>query len=245
MKRHSQKGSAHLGIVIVVILVLIGALGYVFYQNFMNRPVQEDSRQNAKQQEEKKLKTARVDFEKMTYALDYPEGWSESALGADPDFREMSITNPDKTIEVVFNIAAGGLGGMCDTEDGLKVRFYQVSSWTNTKVTNETLHLVEAMTDYPEGGYGYVIGLSPEGAETHSSIGDSRCTVGYVGVASRVASDPSTDTIVHPTIIAKITFPGLPDATDSKVKSMDDVKNLMATDDYKAAVKILQSARKE
>ncbi len=240
-----QKGSIHVVIIIALVVLLIGALGYVFYQNYINKPAEEKAQNSESMKSVPKLKTAHVDFEKTVYALDYPEGWSESALGADPDFRDMSITSPDGNIEVVFNVAAGGLGGMCDTEDGLKVRFYQVSSWTNTKVTGESLRLVEAMTDYPEGGYKYVIGLSPEGAETHASVGDSHCTVGYVGVASRVASDPNTDTIAQPTIIAKITFPMLLNAADARAKSMDDVKNIMATNDYKAAVKILQSARKE
>lgn len=239
-----QKGSIHVAIIIILVIALIGALGFVFYQNFVNKPARQNT-QNAQQKEAPKLKTARVDFEKTTYALDYPEGWSESALGQNADYRDMSITNPDGSIEVVFNVAAGGLGGMCDTEDGLKVRFYEVSSWTNKQVTSETLRLVEAMADYPGGGYKYVIGLSPEGAETHSAVGDSHCTVGYVGVASRVASDSTTDIIVQPTIIAKIVFPKLPDATDTKVSSMDVVKDIMKTADYEAAVKILQSARKE
>lgn len=36
--RHSQAGSAHLVIIIVLAVALIGVLGFVFWQNFVNKP---------------------------------------------------------------------------------------------------------------------------------------------------------------------------------------------------------------
>ncbi len=36
--RHSQAGSAHLVIIIVLAILLLGVLGFVFWQNFMNKP---------------------------------------------------------------------------------------------------------------------------------------------------------------------------------------------------------------
>ncbi len=244
MKRQHFKeaGGAHVFLIILVVVLLIGLLGYMFYQNFMNKPVAEQPKAGG--QTSSSLLTTRFAYGDATYALDYPKGWSEAALDPGSDVKDMTISNPDRSIEVMFNVSPGGLGGMCDTTDGLKVRYYHVSDWKNTKLTSQSLRFVEAMTDYPEGGYKYVIGLSPEGAETHSSEGDSHCTVGYVGVASRVAVSPSGE-VEKPTIIARILFPKLPDAADARVKSMDIVKDIMKTDDYKAAVKILESARKE
>ncbi|MDB5166970.1 MAG: hypothetical protein JWN26_115 [Candidatus Saccharibacteria bacterium] len=37
--RQSQAGSAHLVIIIVLVVALLGALGFVFWQNFINKPV--------------------------------------------------------------------------------------------------------------------------------------------------------------------------------------------------------------
>lgn len=240
--RFGQTGSAHLLVIVLVVVLLIGFLGFVFYQNFVNKPIVEQ--QNAEGQAVPSLKTTRFVYGDATYALDYPAGWSEAALDPNSDVRDMTITNSDRSVEVVLNVSAGGLEGMCDTADGLKVRYYTVSDWTNTKLTDQPLRLVETMTDYPGGGYKYIIGLSPEGAETHASEGDSHCTVGYVGAASRVAIEQSGK-VEKPTIIARIQFPQLPDADEAHIKSMDVVKDIMKTDDYKSAIKILESARKE
>ena len=239
-----ERGSAHLILVLLLVVILLGILGFVFYQNFM-APRSSQPQPKIEQNTKPVLKTASFTFQGTKYALDYPEGWSESALDNSSEQRDMKISNPAQSIEVRLDVSSGGLGGMCDPNDGLKVRYYTVSETANTKLTGESLRLVAAMSDYSEGGYRYTIGLSPEGAETHASVGDSHCTVGYVGVASRLVVDPTTSEIIRPTIIARIQFPKLPDANNSTVKSMDTIKDLIATDDYKAAVKILESARTE
>lgn len=41
--RQSQTGSAHLAIIIVLVVALLGALGFVFWQNFINKPVANQS----------------------------------------------------------------------------------------------------------------------------------------------------------------------------------------------------------
>jgi cytoskeletal protein RodZ len=39
MKSRNQQGSAHLIIIIALVVVVLGALGVIFWQNFMNKPV--------------------------------------------------------------------------------------------------------------------------------------------------------------------------------------------------------------
>lgn len=51
VKNSSQNGSAHAVIIIILVAVLVGALGFIFWQNFMNtqktnRAAEETSRQN-------------------------------------------------------------------------------------------------------------------------------------------------------------------------------------------------------
>ena len=243
-KRLYQQGSAHVVIIILLVLALLGALGFVFYQNFILKPAQPQA-ERVEREPSSKLKTAQFAYENTIYALDYPDGWSKTPIDPTNGQHGVAFADPSGEIEARIDVSDGGLGGMCDTNDGRKVRYYNVHPTANTKLTDETLYLVETMFDYLEGGYGYKIGLSPEGAETHSSVGDSHCTVGYVGVASRVVLDPSTNAVIKPTVITQIEFPKLPDAKDAKVTSMDIIKNLMKTEDYKAAVKILESARTE
>lgn len=248
---HSQSGSAHVIVIILLILALLGALGFVFYQNFIVKQASDTQTTNDQSSEDKpEIVTSRLAFNNDIYALDHPKNWAvnikkpTSAEDLDTT-RTLTIAGPEKTVEVKVVIAEGGLGGACDTNDGLKLRYYNVRQKAVTKLTKEPLYLVEAMTDYLGGGYKYIIGLSPEGGETHASLGDSHCTVQYVGVASKVIIDPVTDTITQPTIIATIHFPKLPEATQQKVKSIDEITAIFATDEYQTAVTILESARKE
>lgn len=243
MRTDRQSGSAHVAAVVILIVVLLGALSFIFYRNFMTDSAEQPTSQQAPVPV--KMQTARFEYDKQAYAIDYPKGWSESVLDPASKDKNLTLTSPSSSVEVQFSVSAGGLGGMCDATDGLKVRFYQVSKETNVKLTDEPLRLVESMSDAQGGGYSYRIGLSPEGAETHAAVGDSHCTIGYVGVASRLVVDQPTGKVSRPTIIAMIRFPKLPGTSDSKVKSMDEIEGLMQTDEYKAAVKILQSARKE
>ena len=139
-----------------------------------------------------------------------------------------------------FRVFEGSIGWTCDTTDGLKVRYYNVHSTPVKKLAGSTFYLVEAMSDYKGGGYRYDVGLAPDGGMTHASIGDSHCTVMNLGTLTNLGTDTVTRNGV-----AKIEFPKLPNAEDSRVSSMDEIKDLLATDDYKAAVKILESIRKE
>ena len=157
----------------------------------------------------------------------------------------MQITNTDQSVRATFKISKDSVDGACDVNDGLKLRYYDVSKNAVTKLADAPLYMVEAMTDAAGGGYNYNIGLTPEGGETHASLGDPQCTVLQVGIASSVVIDNATSAVVKPTIIARIDFPKLLTGKETKVKEMQQVKDLLATDDYKAAVKILESARKK
>ncbi|HEU5122043.1 MAG TPA: hypothetical protein VFT59_04300 [Candidatus Saccharimonadales bacterium] len=242
-----QIGSAHAAIVVVLVLALLGALGVVFYQNFIAKDaaIPTADQQSETVKEEQKVKPERIAFESKIYAIDVPEGWSvvreESAEGPNT----LTIQNPDKTIRTKFSVSSGGVGGACDPNSPLKVRFYNVSNKPVTTLGNFSSYLVEAVTDAEGGGYDYKIGMTQDGGETHAAVGDSHCTVAYVGIASRLVVDTESSTVTQPTIIATIDFPKLAAGTDVRVREIQQVKDMIAMEDYKKAVKILESARKE
>jgi hypothetical protein len=132
----------------------------------------------------------------------------------------------------------------CDSTDGLQIDNYSSSpSPVVTKLTDNPLYLVRAITDVKGGGYQYVVGLMPDGGETHASVGASHCGVAYVGMTDPLVLSGST--VVKPAISTSITFPKLPSPPKAAAPDMQAIKDLMNSDDYKAAVKILESARKE
>lgn len=245
MKHHmAQRGSMHIIVIAVLIIALFATLGVVFYQNFI-----------AKKEETVKIvpspttadtfKTERVAFNSSIYALDYPKEWSlktETASGSSMGGTLTRLTSPDQKVEVDFTVAETAVNNSCDVNDGLKVSYYKVYPTAVTKLTDESLYVVESLYDNAGGGYLYAIGLTPEGGDTHAAIGDSHCNVSQVGQASSALY--TNNALVHPTIKAAVAFPKLTKDA-APIKEMQPAKDLIATDSYKAAVKILESARKE
>lgn len=243
MKRSSQKGSAHAIVIVLLIVALLGALGFVFYQNFIQKPVETTSVQSDKDAQPSEVKNQRVAFESKIYTLDYPTDWTAANEVRDDGSSSAILQNSDKTIRINFSVSRGAPGGTCDTTSQRKVRFYNVSNKAVTKLNGSDAYIVEAMTDAIDGGYDYSIGLTQDGGDTHAAIDEPYCTVMFVGVASRLVL--SGNTVVHPTIMAKIDFPKLAAGTDKRVKEMQQIKDMFMTDDYKEAIKILESARRE
>lgn len=242
--RSRQTGSAHIAIIIVLIIALFAALGIVFYQNFIAKNGTQSSTDHTTQQVKKDtVKTARMAFDGIIYALDYPNTWTVKTTRADGTSNASTLlTSPSQTVQVKFDITSGGIGGMCDPNSGLKVSYYKIYPSAAPKLTGQPLYVVETMYDAPDGGYFYNIGLTLDGGATHASIGDSYCNIVPVGIASSLVMDNGK--VISPLIVANISFPKLTKDAHP-VSEMQPIKDLLKTDDYKAAVKILGSARKE
>ena len=246
-RRVYEKGDAMAVVFGVLVVLLMAALGVIFYQNFIAKKADTANQsQDSGSSQNETLLSADVAFKNDIYRMDYPEGWEAEAkkpeaADAATASSSITITNPDKDIQVVFLVSEESTASQpCDTTDGLKVRYYNVHSVPVKKLTGTSLFLVEAMSDYKGGGYKYAVGLAPEGGMTHASVGDSHCTVASLGALADLNGDGSPLNA-----LAKIDFPKLTNVKDSKVSSMDELKDIMATDDYKAAVKVLESIRKE
>lgn len=244
MEQTKQTGSAHAIIVIVLVLALLATLGVVFYQNFIaKKPV--ETTQEPQATTAPQVDTERLAFDNAIYAIDVPKTWIIAKESDTQGQSTIIAQNTDKTIRVKFSVSSGGVGGACDTSSPLKVRFYTVSSNPVTKLGDFKSYVVATMTDAEGGGYDYKIGLTQDGGETHAAVGDTHCTVVYVGLASRLVMNNDASTIVQPTIFATIDFPKLAAGTDLKVREMQQIKDMMALPGYNDAVKILESARKE
>lgn len=245
----SQQGSLHAVIIVVLFVALMATLGIVFYQNFIVKKV-DDTPKHALQQTTRNPtdKTVRVAFNSETYALDYPNSWNAVTAPQDSSTNGISTTFIDagKAVRVTFSMSEVPGGDMtCSADATQKVTAYTVTSNVNKNLTGQPLALVEAIYDYKSGGYQYNIGLSEDGGATHAAVGDPFCVIAGTFFASE-AQYSNDNKLVRPTITAKIDFPKLPAFDkDAASKDMDTLKNLMTTSDYKAAVKILESARKE
>jgi hypothetical protein len=241
----AQQGSAlHIVIVAILVLALSAALGVIFYQNFIVK--KDTTSQAVVEAPTVTTQTARAAFNSAIYALDYADGWKvtsapikDSVMGGSTT----TITSADGTVAAVFGISEIAVTSVCDPASALNISDYTINETAVTKLTGHPLYLVETIVDKTGGGYSYAIGLTQEGGDTHASIGDTLCNVAQVGQASYLTM--ASGKVVTPMITAKIVFPKLQDAPQMTAKDMQTIKDVINTDNYKAAVKILESARKE
>jgi len=246
MSKLKQSGSAHVIIIVVLVVALLGALGFVFYQNFIAKKPTETTIAKQETESSATLPTARLTFNDVAYNFSYPTDWVvEGAVNKDV-VSSLTLLSHDKKIRVHVTILGEDMTFDCSATDAnRKVRYYEVSKDAVTKLGNSKAYVVEAITDAEGGGYDYKIGLTQDGGGTHAAVGDPYCTVSNVGLASGLQKDSANGKVTQPTIMAEIDFPELISPTESHVKDMQSVKDLIATDNYKAAVKILESGRKE
>jgi flagellar basal body-associated protein FliL len=71
-----QRGSAHIIVIMILIIALFAALGVVFYQNFIVKKTDTSQSSQPVVSSMDTLKTARVAFNSSIYALDYPKDWN-------------------------------------------------------------------------------------------------------------------------------------------------------------------------
>lgn len=245
MKTLLQRGSVHMVVIAVLVVALSAALGIIFYQNFISKPIATTDTTSVTQQEDTSLTTIPVAYDSVIYEFTYPKNWTAKTGPIEGDIfadNGLIITNKDKTVEVIVKLSHKVPDSACNTSDGLKLRHYEVSTNPIEGLTPEKLYMVEAVADAADGSYDYSIGLTLDGGDTHAALGDSRCTVKNVGLTSVYLPNASG---IAPTMYATIMLPKLTDNDIKKVKSIQEVASMTATDDYKAAVKILESGRQK
>lgn len=245
MQKRSQQGSAHAIIIAVLFIALMATLGIVFYQNFIAKKDTNTNTQDTSSSADV-LQTAQVAYASSIYELDHPDGWtatSEKVKDGSIDGNKLLVVNKEGTVRVSLEISNRTRTNTCNTADDLKLSYYDVYETAVKSLAPATLYLVESISDATGGGYTYKIGLTPDGGDTHTSEGTSHCTVQHVGEVSNLIKSGAK--ITQPAITATIDFPLLLAAGETKVKSMQPVKDLIATGDYKAAVAIIESARKK
>lgn len=128
IRNYTQKGSAHVVIVIVLVAALLGALGFIFWQNFMKEKPATDQTSTNKTETTPKLLTASFNEGfKANTSFSYPENWTleRSVTGSFPvnlengaTSEEIKITSPSKKYSAHYRISAhAGIGGACPEED--------------------------------------------------------------------------------------------------------------------------------
>lgn len=82
-KYHAQKGSAHAVVVICLVLALITALGWIFWQNFIHKEPTNKQTDVVVVHKDKEIAKPKnemtITHSGRTVVLEYPDGWSEKS----------------------------------------------------------------------------------------------------------------------------------------------------------------------
>lgn len=117
-QRQLQSGSAHMVVIMILIVGLIGALGYIFWNKLNQGPVvMKDSRGSSqKKSSDVQLRKACLEIEKMCF--DYPESWTvRMGTNSNKDFPGDDTTITSKN-GFILTASSGitGIGGTCDPD---------------------------------------------------------------------------------------------------------------------------------
>lgn len=115
--KKTQSGSTHIIIIIVLVVALLGVLGFVFWQNFLNNPTTKTATQAVNKDttsisqpavdDIELTETATASYGETTMSLQYPKSWK---LGSDSN----TLTSADGKVVLSFTLTPPeGIGGTC------------------------------------------------------------------------------------------------------------------------------------
>ena len=111
----SQIGSAHVAIIVLLVVALIGSLGFIFWQNFVNKepvikndPITVTKKDSTKDNPYKDWNTHTTRNE--GFSMSYPKNWTYKDTRTDQSYDSFTLTGP-KGFVITCNIATIPLDG--------------------------------------------------------------------------------------------------------------------------------------
>ena len=244
-RKQSQQGAV---VSVVVIVLLVAALGYVLYQNFSKPKANEQSSQKAAPKPAELNQTAETSITGWTIGLKYPADWTVERSNIKDEFAEVAtatISSKDKSMSVEVRMDSfPQLGGGCET--GIStVHFLRDAAVSGAS----SAHFREAIIQHQKGVY------SEEGFTFHGSLVDKTATregvaVGQDGcllatsLSDHFTKEPDVNHqsgVPRSTVIVHVASLENGDGTTKTVQSEQTIKDALASEDYKTAVRIVQS----
>ena len=215
-----QKGSAHV-VIIILIVALLGALGFVFWQNFMNKDSKETPIKQTTTQTDSPKKVTYVTYQTDTHPISftYPDTWKlENAQGSDEDSFSRSVDV--KTSEgnaISFSVGGQGIGGLCGGQMPTRSTIEAVPT---TLKTPKPTTMSYTITTNEDGSYDATYGLT----DTYTKIGETQICDNTFYYLFNSGSD----------VYMLMSFKGVKHFT-----SLDDAKKFTSSDEYGAIKKMI------
>jgi hypothetical protein len=230
----NQSGSAHVIIIVVLSVALVAALGFVFWQNFLQQKDTGDTSETQSSSMTKSEKKAEQEYKTFSSELlnnvsfQYPAEWTvkESAVG-ETDYQVVTITVRDEDNERVARLQTNGqLGGACETPTTYTTLDTVKADVTAVEPTNFSL---TAAVD-PDGGYQVNYGLT----YIYRTLESGQVCPNMLFYVFDPGNDQMNGTAFGYDMVEQKHF-----------ESMDDIKTFIASDKYKAIKKMVLSLKTE
>jgi len=260
MKNTRQSGSAHIIIIICLVLALATALGWIFWQNFLQTS-DNDLKQVDNTNDKKVSKTEKADksycapLEKLCFT--YPEDWSlkakEETVYDQHKVDNITLTNSDEDVVLRLRSGIDGLGGTCDPEDNTDKNFQTVQSKQlsikNVGYSEETKEFQSPYVHAITGILKYGSKYSPEVIITTSksvaAIGQHEfCASGYREIVTgrNVNLGEQNGSIYSGSVAFGTKFLG---TNPTEYASYDEAKKVLDQDTYQETFEIIKSSKYE
>lgn len=228
----SQAGSHLVILTVIITLAFVGALGFIYWQNFLQPKDKVNSSSSSAEVVDESVDSIALDksiTETVTgedLTLNYPGTWVVSSNNAllNPDQETSNqktiLTSPDGNVKVTFWTGVDGIGGTCvidEVGEINKVKTYSLPNYSGYK-------LYEVISGASSTGYAYsslVLNASDQ-----ITPGSTVCNIGLGFFESKNSKTNQLN----------IKF-----SDSNAYTSSDEINTAMDTDSYKTAVEIVQS----
>lgn len=111
---NKQSGSFHVVLLAGIGIALVGAVGYLFYQNVLVKDKVENVSQNSESQKEPVKPKKEYCAPKEKLCFKYPDDWSIKQIDSTTSNADnFTVTSPDGQLAIQFLSGIGGIGGCC------------------------------------------------------------------------------------------------------------------------------------
>ncbi len=246
-KRYYQQGSAHVVVSICLVLALVTALGWVFYQNFIYKdPVKTETSSSTT---EKKTDTAKVAKKEACLTVericfDYPDSWksditTETSPLLNAPIDKGTLSSPDKSLSLGIHTGITSIGGMCDpdTEGSMQVVTSEklgLSGYKADDYRDSALYLVKVVSANREQ-----TGFTPSIYLTNTT---KLTKPGKVGACDGIAAPLFPARNIKDTLM-NFSTSSAGDRQEKPEPTLDAAKQKLMSDTYTQAFDILKSVR--
>lgn len=237
-KKQSQSGFAHLAIIIVLVVVLLGTLGFVYWQNFMQPKT--DTTETINSTITNTYKT--YADEKYNYSFKYLDKWTLGPIrGGYPGDqyinRNMDVKNENGEVVATLIVGVDSLGGMCGGPDTTwpvrTVLDFEPSSIAAEKPV--TFSFIVTPTKDSAGSYSASYGLTDK--YTRLGVFEKDC-LGYILFTANTIKD----NLGSGRVISFGDYYTLSDENHNKrFDTIDDARKYIESNEYKEIKKMLLS----